>query len=119
RSVGHASACAPDDCPRLRPGRPITPSTGASRATLKMRPGYVDSPTKSTYVGPGVMQSELGAPIACLRRSPVGVGPLTGRDVGSGGTSIENMRLKLPSVSNTWMRWFVRSPTSEDSSGRE
>src|SRR5215510_5566113 len=57
------------------------------------------------------MQSELGAPIGCVRRSPVGVGPLTGRDVGSGGTSIENMRLKLPSVSKTWMRWFVRSPT--------
>src|SRR5436190_22461908 len=39
----------------------MTPSTVPSRATLKIRPGYVDSPTKSTCVGPGVMQSELGA----------------------------------------------------------
>ncbi len=57
------------------------------------------------------MHIELGAPIARVSASPVGIAPLTGRDVGSGGTSIENMRLKLPSVSKTWMRWFVRSPT--------
>ena len=43
-------------------------------------------------MGPGVMQSELGAPIACLRRSPVGVGPLTGRDVGSRGIDREHAR---------------------------
>ena len=31
-----------------RPDRPITPRTLPSRAILKMRPGYVDSPTNST-----------------------------------------------------------------------
>ena len=46
----------------------MTPSTLPSSETLKIRPGNVVSPTKSTWLGPGVMQIELGAPITAARR---------------------------------------------------
>src|SRR6266550_436037 len=77
----------------------MTPSTLPSSETLNSRPGYVDSPTNITWLDPGGMQIELGAPIIPARRAPVGVSPLTGGMPGGGGTSIVNIRRKLPSVS--------------------
>src|SRR5882762_5870522 len=50
----------------------MTPSTFPSSETLKIRPGKVSFPMKSTWLGPGVMQIELGAPITAARRSPIG-----------------------------------------------
>jgi len=55
-----------------------------SSVNSNSRPGNVLSPRNSTGFGPGVMHSELGAPIASVRRSPVGVLPFDGPGARSG-----------------------------------